>query len=69
MEFVDAYMRLYDGTPIVSPHWMGDKGFHAAHRSNLLRKDPEHYSQFEWAESSDLEYVWPKPCFSSVKTA
>lgn len=41
------------------PSWFGDEAFHASHRSNLLRKDPEYYGQFGWTESHDLEYVWP----------
>lgn len=42
------------------PHWLGDPDFHASHRSNLLRKEPEHYTQFGWTESPDLPYIWPK---------
>lgn len=41
------------------PTWLGDESFHASHRSNLLRKDPKHYSQFGWTESPNMEYVWP----------
>lgn len=41
------------------PKWLGDPLFHAAHRSNLLRKDFSYYSQFGWNEPSDLNYVWP----------
>jgi hypothetical protein len=41
------------------PPWLGDEAFHASHRSNLLRKLPEHYSQFGWIEPDDLPYVWP----------
>lgn len=41
------------------PPWLGDHGFHAAHRSNLLRKAPQHYAQFGWSEPDDLPYVWP----------
>jgi hypothetical protein len=41
------------------PPWLGDPDFHAAHRSNLLRKDPVWYGQFGWSESSDLPYLWP----------
>lgn len=41
------------------PGWLGREEFHAAHRSNLLRKLPEHYSQFGWEEPPDLPYVWP----------
>lgn len=42
------------------PWWLGNENFHAAHRSNLLRKNPEHYSQFGWKEPLDLPYVWPE---------
>lgn len=41
------------------PHWLGDPGFHASHRSNLLRKDPVYYGQFGWIEPHDLPYIWP----------
>lgn len=43
----------------VDPPWLGDPAFHASHRSNLLRKDPKHYSKFGWSEPDNLEYVWP----------
>lgn len=42
-----------------SPSWLGDDKFHASHRSNLLRKNPDHYGQFGWREKPDLPYVWP----------
>lgn len=45
--------------PIVYPSWLGNKKFHASHRSNLLRKDKQFYSQYNWTESDKLEYVWP----------
>lgn len=35
--------------------------FHASHRSNLLRKDPAHYGQFNWTEPDNLPYIWPTP--------
>ncbi len=41
------------------PPWLGDPAFHRAHRSNLLRKLPEHYRQFWPRLRDDLEYVWP----------
>lgn len=41
------------------PLWFGLDKFHASHRSNLLRKDPEHYKVFGWSEPSDLPYFWP----------
>ncbi len=43
------------------PPWLGDPAFHASHRSNLLRKDPVHYSRFGWTEPDNLPYVWPSP--------
>ena len=41
------------------PSWLGNEEFHASHRSNLLRKDPEHYGQFGWTEPDNLPYYWP----------
>ncbi len=41
------------------PPWFGNPGFHASHRSNLLRKDPVYYGKFNWTEPNNLEYVWP----------
>jgi hypothetical protein len=46
-------------TESVLPPWFGDEFFHASHRSNLLRKDPDFYSQYNWAEPPDLKYIWP----------
>lgn len=46
------------GAP-VNPPWIGRESFHASHRSNLLRKNPEHYSRFGWTEGPDLPYEWP----------
>jgi hypothetical protein len=40
------------------PSWFGDEEFHRSHRSNLLRKDYEYYSQF-FDEPTNLEYNWP----------
>ena len=53
-------MRLFKiKKPVTYPSWVGNPDFHAAHRSNLLRKDKAFYSQYLWQESDDLEYVWP----------
>jgi hypothetical protein len=45
--------------PAYIPPWIGDETFHLSHRSNLLRKMPEHYRQFWPDEPDDLPYVWP----------
>jgi len=43
----------------VMPWWLGREDFHASHRSKLLAKNPEHYSQFGWGEEPGQPYVWP----------
>lgn len=55
--FTDYYNEFED-TGL--PDFVGDEDFHASHRSNLLRKDFEYYSQFGWTEPVDLPYVWKK---------
>jgi hypothetical protein len=41
------------------PTWIGMDRFHASHRSNLLRKNPEFYRHHGWIEPSNLPYIWP----------
>lgn len=54
-------MVMYDVPDEYSlPPWFGNPEFHASHRSNLLRKNPEHYGKFGWTEPHDLPYVWPR---------
>jgi len=48
-----------DMSAVIYPKWIGNTTFHASHRSNLLRKDPIYYAQFNWREPSDLPYFWP----------
>ncbi|MFX0084256.1 MAG: MSMEG_6728 family protein [Candidatus Hodarchaeota archaeon] len=40
------------------PLWLGDERVHSSHRSNLLRKKPEHYRKFGWKEPDNLPYYW-----------
>lgn len=42
------------------PRWWGDAAVILSHRSNLVRKMPEHYGAL-WAVPDDLPYVWPVP--------
>ena len=44
---------------IVYPTWFGNDQFHSSHRSNLLRKYSEWYSQFGWKEDTSQPYFWP----------
>lgn len=52
---------LSNGETAEMPSWFGRDDIHSSHRSNLLRKHPEFYSQFGWSESPDLPYIWPTP--------
>jgi len=45
---------------IIFPDWLGQNNFHSSHRSNLKRKNPEYYSKFNWSETNDIHYMWPK---------
>ena len=44
---------------LVLPPWFGLERFHSSHRSALLFKDLEWYSQFRWTESPEYNYYWP----------
>lgn len=54
--FVAALRRLEP--PANLPPWLTPR-FCRAHRSNLVRKLPEHYRQFWPRVPADLPYVWP----------
>jgi hypothetical protein len=42
-----------------TPKWLGNERFHSAHRSALLIKDYNWYSQFNWKDEPKLDYFWP----------
>jgi len=44
---------------IILPDWFGDERLHSRHRSQLLGKARDHYSQFGWDEDPGLDYWWP----------
>lgn len=50
---LDSYLNY----PTTSPSWLGDERVHRSHRSNLIRKDPLFYTN--WDEPNDLPYFWP----------
>jgi hypothetical protein len=45
----------------VWPYWLGDPTFHDSHKSTLLRKNPEHYSQYFEGYDPSIEIVYPMP--------
>lgn len=57
--FNNSMRRLASQHPAIMPPWLGRHDLHASHRSNLLRKAPDHYERFGWREPPNLEYVWP----------
>lgn len=54
----DRFAPYLTGDP-EPPTWLGDPDFHAAHRSNLIRKAPDHYRPLWPDQPDDLPYVWP----------
>lgn len=40
------------------PWFIGCEPFHESHRSNLLRKAPEFYSEIFYGTPDDLPYIW-----------
>ena len=61
--YQDSLLQQFQAAlPLLSgndPDWLGDEQFHRSHRSNLLRKMPEHYRQYWPDERDDLPYIWP----------
>lgn len=51
---IEKYLSKEDNIP----WWLGKPLFHDSHKSMLLKKKPEHYSQFGW-NVPDIQYIWP----------
>lgn len=47
------------------PWWLGYDDFHQSHQSNLLRKDPTHYT---YDVDDDLPYLWPTQTIGVFRT-
>ena len=56
---IDTFSKLENTNIGVYPDWLGNYDFHLSHQSNLLRKKPEHYSQY-FNVPVNLNYIWPK---------
>ncbi len=41
------------------PGWLGNTDLHISHQSNLIRKDPIHYSPIFVGVPDNLPYYWP----------
>lgn len=56
----DLIKSFYDKTKFIEyPKWFGDDRFHKSHRSNLYRKYPEWYFEFESDYNETKAYCWP----------
>jgi hypothetical protein len=42
------------------PPWFGNKTFHRAHKSNLVRKKPDYYRKYFPDVPDNLPYLYPK---------
>jgi hypothetical protein len=47
----------FDELP-VEPDWFGNEKFHDSHKSNLLNKDFDFYSQYKWDVDPKNPYIW-----------
>lgn len=56
MDFGEPALHL--GLPEDPPPWLGLKELHLSHKSNLIRKKPEHYGPMWPNVPNDLEYIW-----------
>jgi len=43
---------------VLKPEWITEE-FCRAHQSNLLRKAPDFYKQYDWNVPDNLPYIWP----------
>jgi hypothetical protein len=48
-----------DDIPVIMPKWIKSRKFLVSHRSNLVRKLPEHYRKFFHNVPNNLLYIWP----------
>jgi hypothetical protein len=46
-------------TARIDPPWLGNRKFHKAHQSNLLRKNKRYYRKYFQNIPSNLPYIWP----------
>ena len=52
-------MLAESGSGIGTPPWLDNNDLVLSHKSNLIRKFPDHYRKF-WPEvPDDLPYIWP----------
>ena len=58
---LDKIAAIVTPDPDDLPWWWGNELVVESHRSNLVRKDPEHYSRLWPAVTPGMPYMWPRP--------
>lgn len=43
---------------VTYPDWWGNEKFHDSHKSNLLKKDFDFYSKYNWNVDPNNPYIW-----------
>lgn len=56
---LERFIPHIDEAKGAMPPWLYNNDLVVSHRSNLIRKLPEHYSQYWPDVPNDLPYVWP----------
>lgn len=58
---LSRFIEYFDENIYEPPQWLGDSQLHLSHKSNLLRKLPNHYRQYWRRIPNNLPYLWPEP--------
>lgn len=67
MKKIEDYYVYSGQLKVKYPPFLGNIDFHNSHKSNLLRKMPEHYGLLGWNIPDDLPYVWGMEDLTMVK--
>lgn len=59
LDLIDQFSKDQHPNLNSRPGWLADRNVIISHRSNLIRKMPEHYGPFWPDVPNDLPYVWP----------
>lgn len=57
--FLYSAWRRSNPAAVEKPPWLADAALHLSHKSNLVRKLPEHYGLLWPDVPGNLEYLWP----------
>jgi hypothetical protein len=55
----NTFMDIFSGEEPIKPPWITD-GLIRSHKSNLVRKKPEHYGKLFPDVPDNLPYIWTK---------